>query len=155
MNKLEPIEKVIHPKDLLKEAKKGDGLIKRFNTGFAILITNGVGTMWTAYLFTLLALFSLPAVLTGVFPSLDSSFPSWLLKASLIALVAWVAQTFLQLVLLPIIMVGQNTIQAQNDAKAQADHRNLVMLVKLQEEQMSELKNQSEILGYLKNKLNS
>ena len=150
MSKFEEIEKVIHPKELIKESKKGDGLIKRFNTGFALIITKGVGTMWTAYLFTLLALFSLPAVLTGVDPSLASSFPSWLLKTSLIALVAWIAQTFLQLVLLPIIMVGQNTIQAQNDAKAEADHDNLVMLVKLQEEQMNELKNQSDILTYLK-----
>ena len=109
--------------------------------------------MWTAYLFTLLALFSLPAVLVGVFPGLASSFPSWMLKTSLIALVAWIAQTFLQLVLLPIIMVGQNTIQAQNDAKAEADHENLVMLVQLQKEQMTELENQSEILSYLKNRV--
>jgi hypothetical protein len=155
MNKLEPLEKIIHPKDLLIEAKKGDNLVKQFNTGFALIITKSVGTMWTAYIFTLLALFSLPAVLVGVFPGMASSFPTWLLKTSLIALVAWIAQTFLQLVLLPIIMVGQNTIQAQNDAKAQADHDNLLMLVKLQVEQMSELKNQSEILGYLKENIRS
>ena len=147
------IENVVHPKDILKEAKKDDSLLKRFNTRFALIITKGVGTMWTAYLFTLLALFSLPAVLVGVFPGLASSFPSWMLKTSLIALVAWIAQTFLQLVLLPIIMVGQNTIQAQNDAKAEADHENLVMLVQLQKEQMTELENQSEILSYLKNRV--
>jgi hypothetical protein len=39
-----------------------------------------------------------------------------------IVIVAWVAQTFLQLVLLPIIIVGQNVIQVANDARAEADH---------------------------------
>lgn len=120
---------VIHPKDFLNKERE-------FNDRLAVAITKAVGSMVTAYFFTVLALFSLPAVLVGVFPGLSSDFPSWLLKASLISLVAWVAQTFLQLVLLPIIIVGQNVIQAQNDTKADVDHKNLVMLVTLQEEQM-------------------
>src|SRR6266851_4089574 len=37
----------------------------------------------------------------------------------------WIAQTFFQLVLLPIIIVGQNVIQAANDARAEADHETL------------------------------
>lgn len=56
-------------------------------------ITRAVGTMITAILFTLLALISLPAAIK---------------THNLIIIVAWIAQTFLQLVLLPIIMVGQN-----------------------------------------------
>src|SRR5581483_12500117 len=96
--------------------------------------------MWTAYLFTILSFISLPAILTqGNFVS-RSTFPKWLISASLIALVAWIAQTFIQLVLLPIIMVGQNVIQGQQDAKSEADHNTLTYLANLQEEQMKELK---------------
>ena len=50
--------------------------------------------MWCAYIFAAIALISLPAAIrTG-----DS-----------LVIVAWVAQTFLQLVLLSIIMVGQQS----------------------------------------------
>ncbi|HEY6427417.1 MAG TPA: hypothetical protein VIX84_09300, partial [Acidimicrobiales bacterium] len=42
----------------------------------------------------------------------------WLIKTSVIALVAWIAQTFLQLVLLSVIMVGQNVQQLASDARA-------------------------------------
>lgn len=140
---------VVHPSELLKKEEQG---IAKFNTWLALKITNGVGTMWTAYIFTVLALLSLPAILVsgGILPS--NTFPSWLIATSLIALVAWVAQTFIQLVLLPIIMVGQNVIQAQNDAKADVDHKTLTYLATLQDEQMSELKNQTDILKELNNK---
>jgi hypothetical protein len=42
--------------------------------------------------------------------------------------VTYIAQTVLQLILLPIILVGQNVIQAQNDAKADTDHNTLTYL---------------------------
>lgn len=79
-----------------------------FNAKLASGITKRVFTMWTAYLFTVLALLSLPAVLSGVFPKLGAHFPHWLIGASLIALIGWISSYFLQLVLLPIIGVGQN-----------------------------------------------
>lgn len=63
-----------------------------FNQWLASKITSAVSTMWCAYLFALIALISLPAALK---------------THSLIVIVAWVAQTFLQLVLLSVIMVGQ------------------------------------------------
>src|SRR6266851_2899317 len=44
---------------------------------------------------------------------------------------AWLAQTFFQLVLLPIIIVGQNVIQAANDARAEADHETLTAVHQL------------------------
>jgi len=88
----------------------GGGPIGRFNTWLAVRITKTVGTMWIAYLFAAIALISLPAALrTG----------------DTIIIVAWIAQTFFQLVLLPIIIVGQNVIQAANDARAEADHETL------------------------------
>ena len=78
--------------------------INRFNTKVAIVITTAVGSMWCAYAFALLDLISLPsAIRTG---------------AS--AVVTWVAQTFLQLVLLSVIMVGQNVQAAAADKRAEA-----------------------------------
>src|SRR4051794_36748900 len=69
-----------------------DSAINRFNSFVALKITKGVGTMWCAYAFAALALISLPDAI----------------DAGRSALVSWIAQTFLQLVLLSIIIVGQN-----------------------------------------------
>jgi hypothetical protein len=69
------------------------------------------------WVFCLLALFSLPAVLSG-FSVFHSAFPAVIIKTSIIALVAWVAQTFIQLVLLPALMVGQNLQNEAADARA-------------------------------------
>ena len=150
MNKLQPNANVIHPKELLKKHEAG---ITKFNTALALKITNTVGSMWTAYTFTLLALVSLPAILTQAKFVSAGTFPHWLISVGLIALVAWIAQTFLQLVLLPIIMVGQNVIQGQQSAKAETDHKTLTYLANLQDEQMKELQKQGEILDYLKKHL--
>jgi hypothetical protein len=43
-------------------------------------------------------------------------------------------------------MVGQNVIQAQNEAKADTDHKTLTYLATLQDEQMQKLKNQTDML---------
>lgn len=75
--------------------------ISRANQKIAEKITSAVSTMWCAYIFAAIALVSLPAALRTGDP---------------IVIVAWVAQTFLQLVLLSIIMVGQS---ASSDAVAQ------------------------------------
>ena len=67
--------------------------ISRINRKIAEGITRGVSTMWCAYIFAAIALISLPNAIR----SHDT-----------IVIVSWVAQTFLQLVLLSIIMVGQS-----------------------------------------------
>jgi hypothetical protein len=69
----------------------------------AVLITRSVGTMACAYVFGLIALISLPNAISGG-------------RATLIS---WIAQTFLQLVLLSIIMVGQTVQAAASDARAE------------------------------------
>ena len=74
-----------------------------FNGRIGLFITSVVGTMWAAYLFTVLALIS---------------FPSAIGTGSSIIIVAWIAQTFLQLVLLPIIIVGQNIQAKASDKRA-------------------------------------
>lgn|GEM_PF-402278 len=135
--KPEPIRKfkkhphVTHPNDIISKDRKG---IARFNFWLAVKITNGVGTMWCAYAFLILDLLMLPPVIQA---------------NNIIIWVTYIAQTVLQLVLLPIIMVGQNVIQAQNEAKADTDHKTLTYLSTLQDEQMQELKNQTKMLREL------
>lgn len=113
----------------------GTGSMGRFNTWLAVRITRTVGTMWVAYLFALLALVSAPAA----FATRD-----------VIVIVAWIAQTFLQLVLLPIIMVGQNVIQAANDARAEADHKTLSAVHRLTVEVHAINEGQTKILDELR-----
>jgi len=81
--------------------------INEFNRRVAEKITSFVSTMWCAYLFAALALISLPsAIKTG----------------DVVIIVAWIAQTFLQLVLLSIIMVGQNVASASVEQKINETH---------------------------------
>ena len=81
-----------------------DSLVNRFNTKVALVITAVVGSMWCAYAFALFDLISLPEAIRG----------------GAATIVSWVAQTFLQLVLLSIIMVGQNVQAAAADKRAEA-----------------------------------
>jgi hypothetical protein len=72
-----------------------------FNDRLATRITAAVSTMTCAWIFAVIALVSLPAAVVS---------------GSVIVIVAWVAQTFLQLVLLSIIMVGQKLQASKTDA---------------------------------------
>lgn len=94
------LPRVVMPRP--REIKKAIGEVEGFNAKFAVLITRGVGTMACAYLFAIIALISLPDAI----------------KAGRAALISWIAQTFLQLVLLSIIMVGQTVQAAASDARA-------------------------------------
>src|SRR5579885_3005659 len=85
----------------------GPGAIGKLNAKIGLRITLIVGTMWCAYLFTVLSLVSAP-----------SAFSS----GNMLIIVSWIAQTFLQLVLLPIIIVGQNVQSAAADARSQATY---------------------------------
>jgi len=72
----------------------------------ALFITKIVGTMWCAMAFTVLALISLPQAISG----------------GTSTTISWIAQTFLQLVLLSIIMVGQNLQNKHSELRADADY---------------------------------
>ena len=76
-----------------------------FNTQIAVWLTEHVGTMWTAYAFAVLAIIGLFAILG-------------LLSPIVALLIAWISQTFLQLVLLPVIMVGQNVLGRKTELQA-------------------------------------
>ena len=91
---------------------------QRCNKAAAVLITDKVGTMTCTWIFCVIALLSLPAVLTTASIIPAHALPSVVTRASTIALISWIAQTFLQLVLLPAIMVGQNVQSEAADARA-------------------------------------
>jgi hypothetical protein len=101
-----------------RQIKRAVGEVEGFNAKFAVIITSGVGTMACAYAFALLALVSLPAILIEANVLKKSDVPNFFTKPGLILIVAWVAQTFLQLVLLSIILVGQRVQSAASDARS-------------------------------------
>lgn len=80
---------------------KHDTAAQRFNSAVGLKITVLVGTMWAAYVFAVVALISLPSNIhsTQLF-------------------ILWLSSSFLQLVLLPIIIVGQNIQARASDARA-------------------------------------
>lgn len=92
------------PVDINKKHKENLSILDKL--GF--VITRAVGTMITAILFTALALVSFPAAIK---------------THNAIVIVAWIAQTFLQLVLLPIIMVGQNIQSKHAETLADEEFR--------------------------------
>jgi hypothetical protein len=110
-----------HPR-IAERAKAGphttDAERVGFNGRVAIIITNLVGTMWCAYAFAALALVSLPQAIQG----------------GTATLVAWIAQTFLQLVLLSVIMVGQKVSAAASDKQALQTYKDAEALLKIQDD---------------------
>ncbi len=85
----------------------------RFNAWLAVKITKAVGSMWCAYIFAAFDLLSLPSAL----------------RSGIQAIVAWVAQTFLQLVLLSIIMVGQDVQAKAADKRANQTYQDAEALL--------------------------
>ncbi len=81
--------------------------VESFNKFIAKKITAGVATMWCAYLFAIIALISLPKAINS---------------GDTIVIVSWIAQTFLQLVLLSIIMVGQSVSSAKLEQTINETH---------------------------------
>lgn len=81
--------------------------IAEFNQKLGARITSMVSTMWCAYAFAAIALVSLPGAIRS---------------GNTVVIVGWIAQTFLQLVLLSIIMVGQNVASASVEQKINETH---------------------------------
>jgi hypothetical protein len=96
-----------------------------FNEKIAAVITNGVSTMWCAYIFACLAIYGA----TGV---------NW---SNAFAIVSWISQTFLQLVLLSIIMVGQKVLSTAADLQAKEMHDTVMESHRELLQMMEEMKN--------------
>ena len=102
-------------KDVLKRYRTGP---EGFNNWLAVKITSIVGTMWCAYAFGVLALISLPEAM----------------KSGTSALIGWIAQTFLQLVLLSIIMVGQKVAAAKSDQQLEQTYQDAEALLHMSDD---------------------
>ena len=100
-----------------------------FNSHLAVKITNIVGTMWCAYAFAILALISFPAAI----------------KAGTPTLVAWFAQTFLQLVLLSIIMVGQKVAAEKSDKQLEQTYMDAEALLQINDDMHKLLKQNTQL----------
>ncbi len=70
--------------------------------------------MWAAYAFADLALISLPAAIA---------------TGDVRVIVDWIAQTFLQLVLVSVIIVGQNQMNRQAEIRAEATYKDATALL--------------------------
>jgi hypothetical protein len=116
--------------------KEADPLVG-FNGRFALLITTVVGTMWCAYAFAVLALVALPSAL--------GSGP--------LAIVQWVSQTFIQLVLLSIIMVGQNILGKAGDKRAEMTYKDADATFHEAEQIQAHLRAQDDALDAMLDKL--
>ena len=78
------------------------------NARVGLMITLGVGTMVCAYIFAIVALISLPSAIKS---------------HNLTIIIAWISSNFLQLVLLPVIIVGQNIQAAASDKRAEDTYK--------------------------------
>jgi hypothetical protein len=117
-----------HPSQKLANGKIG------LNERIGLLITKGVGTMWAAYAFFALTLVSLPAALAS---------------GNTLIIISWVAQTFLQLVLLPIIIVGQNLQAKDAERRAIATYEDAGAILEEAKEIQSHLTDQDKALTHL------
>ena len=108
--------------------------VKTISDRIGLAITKSVGTMWAAYVFFALTLVSLPAALTS---------------GNVIIIVSWVAQTFLQLVLLPIIIVGQNIQAKASDQRAIATYEDAGAILEEAKEIQAHLGAQDAALDHL------
>jgi hypothetical protein len=111
---------------------------RTLNQKLGLAITRRVGTMWAAYIFFALTLISLPAVI---------------IKGDLVLIVGWVAQTFLQLVLLPIIIVGQNIQAAAAEKRAVMTYEDAAAVLDEAVKIQKHLDHQDESLAHLVTRL--
>ena len=129
-----------HPRIAERKAagppKVADPLVG-FNGRFALLITTAVGTMWCAYAFAALALVALPSALA----------------LGPLAIVQWVSQTFIQLVLLSIILVGQNILGKAADERAEMTYKDAEATFHETEQIQTHLKAQDAALDTMLDRL--
>jgi hypothetical protein len=121
-----------------KRGAKSGNAIQQFNNRLGLGITTRVGTMWAAYAFFGLTLVSLPGAIAS---------------GNTIVIVSWIAQTFLQLVLLPIIIVGQNIQAKAADERAIATYNDADAILHDAREIQSHLDEQDNAIGALLDKV--
>lgn len=108
-----------------------------FNGRVALILTTAVGTMWCAYAFAVLALVVLPDAIQG----------------GLLPLIQWVSQTFIQLVMLSVIMVGQNILGKASDKRADMTYADADATFHEAEQIQAHLKVQDEAMNTMLDKI--
>lgn len=103
-----------HPHTKSREHQPASSAVAGFNNRLGYWITTKVGTMWAAYAFAALALVSFPAAVAS---------------GDVRVIVDWIAQTFLQLVLVSVIIVGQNQLNAKAEMRAEATYKDATALL--------------------------
>jgi hypothetical protein len=107
-----------------------------FNGRIALLLTTVVGTMWCAYFFALLALVALPQAF-----------------GSPLTFIQWLSQTFIQLVMLSVIMVGQNILSRASDKRADMTYQDADAILHESLQIQAHLKEQDQALNDLLDKV--
>ena len=120
----------------LRPAKTTDEQVG-FNGKVALILTTTVGTMWCAYAFSVLALIALPQALQG----------------GLLPIIQWVSQTFIQLVMLSVIMVGQNILSRASDKRADETYQDAEATLHEAQQIQDHLKAQDDAIGTLLDKI--
>ena len=117
---------------LIKPPKRADEAVG-FNGRVGLVLTAIVGTMWCAYAFAALALFVLPEAVGG----------------GVLTLVQWLSQTFIQLVMLSVIMVGQNIAGRAADKRSDMTYKDADATLHEAEQIQAHLKAQDEAVNEL------
>ncbi|MGD0982888.1 MAG: hypothetical protein ABSA65_03605 [Acidimicrobiales bacterium] len=117
------------------QGKSGFG---RLNAKIGLMITLGVGTMICAYIFAIIALISLPSAIKS---------------HNLTIIIAWISSNFLQLVLLPVIIVGQNIQAAASDKRAEDTYKDAEAVLHEAIEIQKHLASQDEAITEMVSKL--
>lgn len=108
------------------------------NGRIALALTTAVGTMWCAYAFAVLALVALPSALGS---------------GSILPLIEWLSQTFIQLVMLSVIMVGQNVQSRASDKRAEMTYEDAGAILAESLHIQEHLKAQDAALGQMLDKI--
>ncbi len=108
-----------------------------FNGRIALFVTTTVGTMWCAYIFACLALIALPDALGG----------------GILPIIQWISQTFIQLVMLSVIMVGQNILGSAADKRSEATYQDAEAILDEAQQLQAHLKAQDDAMNAMLDKI--
>ncbi len=114
-----------------------ENVFVRLNARFGLRVTLIVGTMWAAYVFAFITLFALPSAI----------------RQGPYYIVVWMSSSFLQLVLLPVIIVGQNIQAAAADKRAEETYKDSEAVLKESEEIQKHLLAQDEAISQIVSRL--
>ena len=116
---------IIHQKTI--DHHRVDTLYQRFNKRCAVWVTKNVGTMTAFWVFTVLAMFVVPSCLYAagyIHTKMFITTFGFNLLATLIL------STWLELALMPAIMVGQNLQNEASDARSEKQFEDTEQIIK-------------------------